>query len=278
MKMISKACGFLMLLTPLVLTGCILLTAEQLQSFKLLIETGEPLPAGRFTEVYSSIYPMKLKLKNNWVKVQGQLGVANPSRLPNKIQLEIVSVDSTTERIYDRFKLNLSVKNDGTFTGIKKFKKNIRPETLQSFMVKPIGGAIAAKTDVALCVEVVKKKGEASPNGSCTISGGGSASGEVVTIRIVDNAFDPKSAQIQPGDTVEWVFSGSDLRHTATAMDGAWDSGFAFQANGATFQRRFTAADDGKSFEYFCVSHQACCQMQGSILVGDSAPAPRPGY
>ena len=278
MKMISKACGFLILLTPLVLSGCVFLTAEQLQTLRLLVETGEPLPANRFTEVYSSIYPTQLKLKNNWVKVQGQLGVADPSDLPNKIQLEIVSVDSTTERIYDRFKLNLAVKNDGTFAAIKKFKKNLRPETLQSFMVKPSGSAIASKTDVALCVEVVKKKADASANGSCTINGGGSASGDVVTIRVVDNAFDPKSSHVQPGDTVEWVFSGSDLRHTATAMDGAWNSGFAFQTNGATFQHRFTAADDGKTFEYFCISHQTCCQMQGSILVGDNAPPPPPGY
>lgn len=279
MKLVSKSLRLSMLAVALVSSGCIFLTAEQLQTVKLLVETGDALPDGRFTEVYSSIYPMRLKLKNNWVQVQGQLGIADPSDLPSKIRLEIVSVDSTTERIYDRFKLNLSVKNDGTFAGIKKFKKNLRPETLQSFMIRPSGKGIPAGTEVALCAEIVKKKGDASANGSCTINGDDvPADGDVVTIRIVDNAFDPQSAQIEPGDTVEWVFSGSDFRHTTTAMDGSWDSGFAFQANGARFRRRFTAADDGKTFQYFCTTHQTCCQMQGSILVGSNAPQPPPGY
>lgn len=279
-NIVSKAVKVLLLATPLVLSGCIFLTADQLQSLKFFLKTGDPLPAGQLTEVYSSIYPMQLKLKNNWVKVQGQLGIDNPAKLPSKIQLEIVSIDSKTERIYDRFKLILVVKDDGTFSAIKKFKKNLRPETLQSFMVKPIGAKIPAKTKVALCIEVVKKKGEASKNGTCTANGGGggSSSGNVVTVEIVDNAFEPQSVQINPGDTVRWTLTGGSLNHTTTAMNSSWDSGFAFQVSGATFERTFTAADDGKTLQYFCSTHQACCQMQGSIQIGQGAPPPPPGY
>jgi len=277
MKIRSKILQLLFLTTPLVLSGCIFLTADALQSLKLYIKTGDVIRAGKLTEIYSAIYPTELKLKNNWVKILGRLEV-DASDLPSKIQVDVVSVDSNTERIYYRFKMTLKVKNDGTFSGIKKFKKNLRAETLQSWMIKSIGADIDSKTKVAICIEVVKKKGDASKNGTCTGNGSGTSSGNVVTVEVRDNSFVPQSVQINPGDTVRWVLTGSDLSHTTTAMDSTWNSGFAFQAAGATFEQTFTAGDNNQTFEYSCSTHATCCQMQGSIQVGENAPAPRPGY
>ncbi|MEJ2085541.1 MAG: hypothetical protein P8Y44_07665 [Acidobacteriota bacterium] len=210
---------------------------------QLLLETGEPLPAAQFTEVYSAIYPTQMNLKSPWVQVQGQLGIEDASDLPNKIQLQVVSMDSRNESIYNRFNLNLSVKNDGTFSGRKKFKNNLRPETLQMFLVRPNGDSIPAGTEVALCLEVVKKKGDLPATG-----------------------------------LVRWVLSGNDATHTVSAMDNSFDSVFAFLTMGATFQHRFTAADNGKTFQYYCRTHQGCCAMQGSVQVGANAPTPPPGY
>jgi plastocyanin len=101
---------------------------------------------------------------------------------------------------------------------------------------------------------------------------------EVVTVDVVDNHYEPQSVTIQPGQTVRWVMRGQDRSHTVTARDGAFDSGFAFQRAGDVFEHTFGDTDNGMTFEYYCQSHQGCCRMQGSVRVGNDAPAPEPGY
>lgn len=124
------------------------------------------------------------------------------------------------------------------------------------------------------------------PLGLFACGGGGSKSptsptsvtAQVVAVEVRDNLYEPRSVSIRAGDTVRWVFRGSDPTHTVTEVNQLWDSGFVFTQAGATFERRFTESDDGKTFEYSCRSHKECCQMQGSVRVGANAPAPRPGY
>lgn len=103
-------------------------------------------------------------------------------------------------------------------------------------------------------------------------------SNDVVEINVDDNFFEPKRVTIEPGQTVRWILRGDETNHTATARDGEFDSGFTFTSEGATFEHTFDAADDGQTFEYRCNSHQACCEMQGSVRVGENAPDPDPGY
>lgn len=111
--------------------------------------------------------------------------------------------------------------------------------------------------------------------------GGGSptmpAPGSIV-VEVRDFAFEPKSILVQPGDTVVWRLVGDDKTHTVTAKGGVFDSGFTFTHPGATFTRTFTEADRGRTYEYWCESHQVSNLMQGSVRVGSSAPQPGPGY
>jgi plastocyanin len=109
--------------------------------------------------------------------------------------------------------------------------------------------------------------------------GGPTAPGPVaqsVTVELHDHSFAPRSLTIQPGDTVVWVLRGNDRTHTVTALNGAFDSGQVFGQPGATFRRTFNEA--GRTFDYRCRSHADCCNMRGSVRVGDSAPPPTPGY
>lgn len=115
-------------------------------------------------------------------------------------------------------------------------------------------------------------------NTSPTAPSSGSTGGNVVEVEIVDYAFQPKQVMVQPGQTVRWVMRGSDPNHTTAALDGTWNSGAVFKAQGDTFEHTFTSDDDGKTFEYRCISHYVCCMMQGSVQVGNTAPAPDPGY
>ena len=120
---------------------------------------------------------------------------------------------------------------------------------------------------------------------ACGGGGGGGSSSPttppgptVVVIELFDNRFEPQQAQVEPGTTVRWINRGAETNHTTTSKGGSWDSGFVFAGPGDTFEHTFTAADEGLTFEYSCVTHQACCMMQGSVRIGNNAPAPSPGY
>ncbi len=263
----------LALAAPLFLVGCVFLTEQQIQSARFVLKTSKALPAGELTEVYSSIYPDELKLKKNFVKIFGQLQPPGGAAIPSQITLRVVSLDANTQRVYYQFKLVLKVRGDGSYSGIKKWRKNLIPNTLQMFLVEPRGAAIPAGTVVSLCIEVVKRKTEASSNGTCLSGAGSSDTASVTTVRLLDNQFSPKSITIQPGDKVRWVLEGNATNHTVTELDNnVFDSGFSFTVQGATFERTFTAADDGKTFKYYCRTHRDCCSRQGSVRVGNNAP------
>jgi plastocyanin len=99
-----------------------------------------------------------------------------------------------------------------------------------------------------------------------------------VTVEVQDNQFSPRSVTVAPGGTVTWVFRGSAAGHTVSAEGGSFDSGLVFTQAGATFQRTFGPELANQTIQYRCVSHYVCCQMQGSVRVGEGAPPPNPGY
>lgn len=101
---------------------------------------------------------------------------------------------------------------------------------------------------------------------------------DVVTVNLDDFEYNPRQIQIGPGTTVRFVLRGTDPTHTATAKDGRFDSGFVFENPDDSFEVTFTGNDDDSTYEYSCVSHADCCDMKGSIQVGDNAPDPDAGY
>jgi len=121
---------------------------------------------------------------------------------------------------------------------------------------------------------------------ACGGSGGGGSSPtapapnptpKTVTVQIMNDFYSPKDVQINPGDTVQWVLTGSPTAgHTVTASDGSFDSGFIFTSSGATFKQTFT--QNGVTVKYQCRTHYSCCGMAGSVQVGSTAPPPPPGY
>lgn len=112
--------------------------------------------------------------------------------------------------------------------------------------------------------------------------GGGSMPSEpapgsnMVTIKIVDFAFNPKDVKINPGDTVQWVLTSTTYTHTVTSEDGSFDSGMAFKSTGATFMHTFNT--NNTTVNYHCQTHWHTNGMQGSVQVGSLAPPPPPGY
>ena len=177
-----------------------------------------------------------------------------------------------------KFKNKITIEGDGSFEATKKFKKNIGADVVQTITIQGLNGMLPAGATIALCIDIAEKKKDFTTENSCATPLDDSPGTATHTVQVLDHRFEPQRLTIQPGNTVEWELFGLDTTHTVTAMSGAFDSGFVFTEQGATFQRTFPESEDGETFEYFCQTHPACCQMQGSILVGADASPPMDGY
>lgn len=90
------------------------------------------------------------------------------------------------------------------------------------------------------------------------------AEDQIVTIQAF--LFKPDSVTVQVGDTVTWKNMDPDA-HTATDLDGSFDTGFIL-GGGKTAEVTFNTAG---TFEYFCKPHVG---MRGTIVVEAAAAEP----
>ena len=84
------------------------------------------------------------------------------------------------------------------------------------------------------------------------------------SVSVVDFAFNAKSVQIDPGDTVTWNFVVAG--HTTTSNSGQaerWNSGPQTNDGGTSFEHTFTKPG---RFTYICLPHQTF--MKGTVTVG----------
>jgi plastocyanin len=84
------------------------------------------------------------------------------------------------------------------------------------------------------------------------------------SVNVVDFAFEPKSVQIEPGDTVTWNFAVAG--HTTTSDSGQaerWSSGPETNDGGTSFPHTFTTPG---RFTYVCLPHRSF--MKGTVTVG----------
>lgn len=90
------------------------------------------------------------------------------------------------------------------------------------------------------------------------------ASGAERFVNVVEFSFQPKTLQVDPGDTVTWTFS--EAGHTTTANRGqaeTWDSGPETNDAGTRFSHTF---DTPGRYGYICVPHGSF--MTGVVQVG----------
>jgi plastocyanin len=80
---------------------------------------------------------------------------------------------------------------------------------------------------------------------------------QVASVRIIDNAFRPRSLTIVRGTVVRWVNRGSRT-HTTTSNTSLWDHTLS---PGDSFRHRFRRAG---TFAYHCTIHS---EMRGTITV-----------
>jgi plastocyanin len=80
----------------------------------------------------------------------------------------------------------------------------------------------------------------------------------VLRVKMIDNAYRPRSVSIARGTRVRWVNRGL-VSHTATSDTGIWDSGLI--QPGDRWARTFRKAG---TFKYHCTIHGT---MTGTITV-----------
>ncbi len=106
---------------------------------------------------------------------------------------------------------------------------------------------------------------------------GGAAPGATFTVNVAPNhslTYDPFTVSIQPGDTVTWIWQGSDHSVTSGSPDqpsGLFDSGI--KTSGSSFSFTFTTPG---TISYYCTPHGSCCGMVGSVVVAGATPTPTP--
>ena len=88
---------------------------------------------------------------------------------------------------------------------------------------------------------------------------------ETADVAMVDLAFEPATLEAVAGDTIRWTNKGA-APHTATAEDGAFDSGIV--PSGGTFE---VTLDTPGTYAYVCQLHPG---MSGSIVVAAGAGSP----
>jgi plastocyanin len=121
-----------------------------------------------------------------------------------------------------------------------------------SAVVRPATGSLLPTTPVTAASTSTDTSPTHSPD---TNQAAAPANVEVST---AGRAFNPATLEIAVGDTVTWI-NNDDTEHTATAFDGAFDSGQL--AEGASFSFTF---DTPGQFDYRCLFHS---EMQGTIIV-----------
>jgi len=81
---------------------------------------------------------------------------------------------------------------------------------------------------------------------------------QVVTVHVVDNAFEPAEVEIEPGQAVRWVFEGRQ-KHDVLAQDGSFASELM---NSGDYVHVF---DESGEWSYTCSVH---AEMVGTVTVG----------
>jgi hypothetical protein len=82
----------------------------------------------------------------------------------------------------------------------------------------------------------------------------------LAAVSIGFSAYTPKHVDVVAGQTVRWT-QDSVRRHTVTAADGSWDSGFL--VSGATYERAFP---ERGTYGYYCRLHAG---IVGEVQVHD---------
>lgn len=184
------------LIFAIALQGCAFdFTGDNFQRLKLFFKLSQVFSPGNAEIVHTWFFPGAIKLKKFWVQVSGQLTPPDNGNLPNRVTVLARFEDVNTGKVQSRISIPVTIQDDGSFNASKKLTKNVKANSMMTVTIEPTGNALERNTELALCVDVVQKKGDLNTIPSCLESGGdGGGGGAVALSQLQNELFSPTCA------------------------------------------------------------------------------------
>jgi hypothetical protein len=164
----SRLIGGLWSLVLLVAGGCVL-TPAGFQAFHLDTALSELIPQDQATTIHRQILSAQVQTRRHFVRVSGRIETGGA--LPDSIRALAVAENFKTGVVYNRFRMNININPDGTFSKTARFKKNLKADTLQTFSIEPTGANLREGTRIVACVQVAKQRSKLATLATCRTLG-----------------------------------------------------------------------------------------------------------
>ena len=152
-----KALGVLSLIVTL--HACVpIFSGGEFQNLRISFKFDQSINAGQKRDLQTLIFPENVKVGKRWLQISGRLSAPGGRGLPRQIMVEASLENLQSGRPSQQVKVALKLRDDGTFTGKKKIKKNIAAGEMMGVTLQPIGAEIASGTEITICVDLVQKK------------------------------------------------------------------------------------------------------------------------
>ena len=157
----------------LALGACIpLFTNGLFQTLQLSFVFDETLAAGEERLVQTVSFPEDIKVKKTFVQISGRLVAAEGIDPPTRVTVTGEIVDDQSGKLIQRVTLRLDLDDGGDFKGNARVRKNVSAGETMSVTVEPSGGDLRLGSELRLCVDLVKKKGELAALPDCVADAG----------------------------------------------------------------------------------------------------------
>ena len=168
LKKMRRGTTLAVLVAGLLVTACIpLFTNGVFQTARLTVELDRALAAGESRLVLTTVFSEDFKVKKDFVQVSGRLTPIDGTELPDRVTVSMEIEDVASGKLVQRVTLKLDIAADGSFLGSARVRKNIAAGEMMTVMVEPAGSDLTAGTQLAVCVDLVGKKGSLASLPAC---------------------------------------------------------------------------------------------------------------
>lgn len=166
------------------------------QTLGFTFELTDRIEADEERLVHVAVFPDAVKVKKTFVRVSGRLTAPGSAALPGRVLVKATVEDAATGAVIQTVTVTVSVDDGGLFSGSKKIKKNLGAGQMMTVTVEPKGADLPSRTEVALCIDLVKRKADLKSLPDCVEAGdgGGNGDAQATLSSIQNNIFTPSCA------------------------------------------------------------------------------------
>lgn len=131
----------------------------------------DALATGDKRLVQAVVFPESVKVKKTFVQLSGRLTVPDGSELPSRLTVTAEIEDPADGKLTQRITVRLDPDENGDFKARARVRKNVAAGEMMSVTVEPTGADLATGSELTICVDLVKKKGELALLPDCVEAG-----------------------------------------------------------------------------------------------------------